>query len=143
MNPINLGMTETLIGQGKVRALMNCDIERIESDGALPKVVFKSAQFSEETFDAVIFALGGMSPIDFLKTARVDLDTHGEPRVNEKNESSVSGLYVIGDLIGKKRGGGSIIAGFNTAAIAVSELVKTHFERDFPPAFVSLDHLKF
>lgn len=141
MNPVNEKLLTDILKAGKARALMPADIERIEDDGGKPRVVFKSQ--AEETFDAVLYGLGGMSPVEFLRTSGVELDERGEPVVNEHHESSVPRLYVVGDLLGKGKGGGSIIAGFNSATDAVRDLLGRYCGKVLEPEIVSLDHLRF
>ena len=76
-------------------------------------------QYAPEVFDAVLYGLGGMTPVTFLQTAGVQLDVKGEPLTAAAHESSVPKLYIIGDLLGHGHGGGSIISGFNSASQAV------------------------
>lgn len=149
MNPLNSRMTETLIQTGKIRALMNSNIQTIEDDNNRPRVIFSGtpstagSPVTPETFDCVLFALGGMTPIDFLKTANLQMDAKGEPVVATDFESSTAGIYVIGDLLGRGKGGGSIIAGFNSAAAALRSLLLKYFGKELPPEMVDLAHLKF
>jgi thioredoxin reductase (NADPH) len=145
MNPVNLNTLEALIAQSKLRVLMPSSIQSIElrPDGRV-QVVFEKEQPSQaDDFDCVVYALGGMTPTGFLRNSGVELDDSDEPKVDPQSfESCVEGLYIVGDLLGKKQGGGSIIAGFNTASRAVSDLLKKHFNVDQAPAVVSLAHLK-
>lgn len=143
MNPLNLRMTEELVKTKKIRALMNTTIASVEDREGKPLVVFSEGNHKPETFDCLIYALGGMTPIDFLRTAKIQYDQKGEPIVSENFECSVSGIYAIGDLLGKGKGGGSIIAGFNSASIAVNHLLVKYFNKEPLPAIVGLEHLKF
>ncbi len=143
MNSINRDYLERLIDEKKVRAWLGTEILGVEEVGELPRVLPQENKQEPEVFDAVLFALGGMSPIEFLRTSKVSLDSSGEPVVDKNFETDIPGFYVIGDLLGKGRGGGSIIAGFNSAALAISHLVEKYFGRVSPPAIVSLDHLDF
>jgi thioredoxin reductase (NADPH) len=122
---------------------MPADVEKIEDDGGKPRVHFKNGAAPAETFDAVIYGLGGMTPVEFLRTSGVRLDDKGEPAVNAQHETSVPRLYVVGDLLGKGKGGGSIIAGFNSATEAVRDLLARYCGKQLEPEIVSLDHLRF
>jgi thioredoxin reductase (NADPH) len=143
MNPVNLSRVESLIASRRLQIRMPSTIQDVKEagDGRL-QVFFESAD--SEFFDSVVYALGGVSPTDFLKKSAIPLDDAGDVIVDPGSlESPLEGLYVVGDLLGKKQGGGSIIAGFNTAARAVSDLLVKHFGINQAPSVVSLEHLKF
>ena len=94
---------------------------------------FAETQYAPEVFEAVLFGLGGMTPVAFLQTAGVQLDLKGEPVTDAAHESSVPKLYIIGDLIGHGHGGGSIISGFNSASRAVRHLLERYLKWPLPP----------
>jgi thioredoxin reductase (NADPH) len=142
-NAINQRIVKGLLSSGQARAYMPSNVTRIEDEGGKPKVHFAEAEFAPEVFDTVIYGLGGVNPVEFLKSAKVNVDDRGQPIVNEDFETSVPALYVVGDLLGKGRGGGSIIAGFNSAAGVARHLLRTHFQREVDAEYVTLDHLKF
>jgi len=96
-------------------------------------VNFAETQYAPEVFEAVLFGLGGMTPVAFLQTAGVQLDLKGEPVTDAAHESSVPKLYIIGDLIGHGHGGGSIISGFNSASRAVRHLLERYLKWPLPP----------
>jgi thioredoxin reductase (NADPH) len=83
-----------------------------------------------------------MTPVAFLQTGGVQLDSKGQPVTTTEYESSVPRLYVIGDLLGHGRGG-SIIAGFNSASRAIKHVLGHHLGLPLPPEIVSLDHLLY
>ncbi len=144
MNPVNKRILEELIAAGRARALMPSTVSKVEDDAGRPRVSFAEAGHAPETFDAILYGLGGMSPVEFLRTAHVAVDpAKGEPTVNELNETSVEGLYVVGDLLGKGKGGGSIIAGFNSAWKSVRDILGRRMGRPLEPEYVMLDHMKF
>jgi len=132
-----------MIAERKIRALMPSNIIKIENDKGRPIVEFAEAQYPSETFDAVLYGLGGMTPVNFLQTAGVELNSKGEPVTDAVHESSVPKLYIIGDLLGHGQGGGSIIGGFNSASSAVRHLLDRYLKWPLPPEMVSLDHLLF
>lgn len=47
--------------------------------------------------DTVIAAVGEKVPVDFYESNGINVDEKGRPKVSEKLESSVSGVYVVGD----------------------------------------------
>jgi thioredoxin reductase (NADPH) len=141
LNSINEKIMAEMIAQKKFRVLMPSNIVKIEDNGGRPSVNFAENQYAPEVFDAVLFGLGGMTPVAFLQTAGVQLDLKGEPVTDVTHESSVPKLYIIGDLIGHGHGGGSIISGFNSASRAVRHVLEHYLKRPLPPEMVSLDHL--
>jgi thioredoxin reductase (NADPH) len=143
LNSINDRIMAGMIAERKIRALMPSNISKIENDNGRPIVEFAEAQYPPEVFDAVLYGLGGMTPVNFLQTAGVELNSKGDPVTDAVHESSVPKLYIIGDLLGHGQGGGSIIGGFNSAARAVRHLLDRHLKWPLPPEMVSLDHLLF
>jgi len=141
LNSINERIMSEMIAQKKFRVLMPSNIVKIEDNGGRPSVNFAEPQYAPEVFEAVLFGLGGMTPVAFLQTAGVQLDLKGEPVTDAAHESSVPKLYIIGDLIGHGHGGGSIISGFNSASWAVRHLLERYLKWPLPPEMVSLDHL--
>jgi thioredoxin reductase (NADPH) len=143
-------MMKQLQDSKTVEFLLPSDIVEIQDSGGKPRVVFSpKAQLPRDsldgakTFDAVLYGLGGMTPLEFLRTAQVPIDDLGNPLVSETKETPVPGLYVVGDLLGKAKGGGSIIAGFNSANTAAYDLLQKYFHKETPAPLVSLDHLRF
>jgi thioredoxin reductase (NADPH) len=142
-NPLNRKILEDLIKAGKIRALLGSNITAVEENENKARVVFAEAAFAPETFDSILYALGGVSPVEFLRGAGATTNERGEALVGDKYETSVPGFYVAGDLLGKENGGGSIIAGFNSAAEATRDLLKKYFAKTLEAEIVSLDHLRF
>jgi thioredoxin reductase (NADPH) len=143
LNSINNKIMAGMIAEKKIRVLMPSNILRIESEGGRPAVKFAEAEYAPEVFDAVLFGLGGMTPVAFLQTAGVQLDSKGQAVTTMVHESSVPKLYIIGDLLGHAQGGGSIIGGFNSASRSVRHLVEQYLKLPLPPEIVSLDHLLY
>lgn len=143
MNPLNKKILEELISSQKIQTRMPSTITAVQESHERPEVIYGETDHLPEVFDRVVYALGGMNPTSFLQASRVDLTEKGEALVNLQHESSVEGLYIAGDLLGKGRGGGSIIAGFNSAAEAVRDLLLKHFHHALEPELVTLDHLNF
>jgi thioredoxin reductase (NADPH) len=140
LNSINEKIMAGLIADKEIRALMPSNIIKIESDDGRPIVEYAETQYPPEVFDAVLYGLGGMTPVNFLQTAGVELNSKGEPVTTTVHESSVPKLYIIGDLLGRGEGG-SIIGGFNSAARAVRHLLNQYLRWPLPPEMVSLEYL--
>jgi thioredoxin reductase (NADPH) len=143
LNSINDKIMARMIAERKIRALMPSNVIKIENDNGRPIVEFAEAQYAPTAFDAILYGLGGMTPVNFLQTAGVELNSKGEPVTDAVHESSVPKLYIIGDLLGHGYGGGSIIAGFNSASSAVRHLLDRYLKWPLPAEMVSLDHLLF
>lgn len=141
MNPMNLKILQGLLDEGHATAKLGSNIVGIEDEGGNCRVKFDDN--TSEVYDAVVYALGGMNPVEFMRASGVELNDRGEPVVSADHESSVRGLYIVGDLLGKGKGGGSIIAGFNSAAEAVRHLLLTQWNKKLEPEFVALDHMNF
>lgn len=106
--------------RNEVEILRASNIKQIEDEGGRPRVVFVESEFSTRTFDRVIYALGGTTPTNFLRTLGIAFNDQG-PVFDEAGATNVPGLYLIGDLVvGKK--GGSIITAFNSAVHAMKRI---------------------
>jgi thioredoxin reductase (NADPH) len=129
MNPTNKEIVERYFKEGKIHSKLGVDIENVEvveediEKGITPprvKVNYKDG--TSEIFDRVVYALGGTSPVDFLKNSGIELNEWKEPIHNEETmETNVEGLYTIGDVV---TSAGSIALAFNHAFIAVNDIAK-------------------
>ena len=112
------------IDSGKLKTKLGIDIESLESheiDGVKkPKVNFTDG--TSEIYDKIVYAIGGVAPIDFLKKCNLELDSAGVPIVSQSCESSVKNIFVAGDLLFKS--GGSIASALNNGFDIVNEIQK-------------------
>jgi thioredoxin reductase (NADPH) len=122
MNHINRDGLLALGERGKVRLLLGSDLESLQDVGGRPEVSF--ADGATEIFDYVVYALGGSAPHDFLKTAGIEFDGP-EPVLKEGYETSVPGLFLLGDLSAGRKGG-SIIWAFNSANTAMRRICERY-----------------
>ncbi|HET6669640.1 MAG TPA: NAD(P)-binding domain-containing protein [Pyrinomonadaceae bacterium] len=107
-------------GRNEVKILRGSNIKEVEDEAGRPRVVFKEPEFPTRTFDRVIYALGGTTPTNFLRTLGIAFNDQG-PIFDEAGATNVAGLFLIGDLVvGKK--GGSIITAFNSAVRAMKRI---------------------
>jgi thioredoxin reductase (NADPH) len=119
-NPTNIALIEKAFEDGTVRPKLGVDIDSLEeSDDGLVKVNYKDG--TSEIFDRVIYAIGGTTPVDFLKSANLTLDSKGEPIIKENLESSVDGIYIAGDIAFKS--GGSIAIALNHGYRIVKDIL--------------------
>jgi thioredoxin reductase (NADPH) len=106
--------------RNEVEILRGSNIKQVEDEAGRPRVVFDEAEFPARTFERVIYALGGTTPTNFLRTLGIAFTDQG-PIFDEAGATNVTGLYLIGDLVvGKK--GGSIITAFNSAVRAMKSI---------------------
>ena len=119
-NPTNREMIIEAIAQGVVRPKLGVDIESL--DNADGKVEVHYADGTSDVYERVIYAIGGTTPVDFLKNADLDLDATGEPIIKENLETSVEGIYIAGDIAFKS--GGSIAIALNHGYRIVTDILK-------------------
>ncbi len=104
----------------EVEILRGSNIKQVEDETGRPRVVFNEPEFPTRAFDRVIYALGGTTPTNFLRTLGIAFNDQG-PIFDEAGSTNVAGLYLIGDLVvGKK--GGSIITAFNSSVNAMKRI---------------------
>ena len=107
-NPTNQKMFAEYVEKGAVRPKLGVDIESLENEHGRVKVNFADGA---ELYDRVIYAIGGTTPKDFLKSCGITLDESGEPIFDEHYETEVPGMYIAGDIAFKS--GGSIAIALN------------------------------
>lgn len=108
-NEKNLQTIKEDIDSGKVKAKLGVDIKSIEDKNG--KILVNYMDGTNDIFDRIIYALGGVAPIDFLKRCNIELDNFGVPIINDNHESSVKNLFIAGDILYKS--GGSIAKALN------------------------------
>ncbi|WP_419770818.1 MAG: NAD(P)-binding domain-containing protein [Candidatus Marinarcus sp.] len=116
-HPNNVDNLMKSVEKGQVRLKMGIDIEKIEESNGRIKVFFEDKSTAQ--FDRIIYALGGVTPKEFLQNCSVKFDETGEMIVNEKNQNDI-GLYIAGDIAGDI--GGSIALALNHGYNIVSDL---------------------
>jgi thioredoxin reductase (NADPH) len=124
MNKINRASIEVLGAQGSVEILRGSNIREVKEANDVPHVIFSEPEFGEREFDYVVYALGGTTPKNFLKTIGIAFDGD-EPMLLDGHQTSVPGLFLIGDLSAGNKGG-SIIWAFNSANRAM-ETIRSEF----------------
>lgn len=108
----NLSAVLELEKKGKIKIYLGQDIQEIQEEDSKPKVVFKDRE--PEVFDKVIYAIGGTTPVNFLKTIGIEFDSSNWPITGPNGETSIPNVYLIGDLVVGKTGG-SIITAYNSS----------------------------
>ncbi len=108
-NPYNLSLIKKAFKENKVKPKLGVDIENIEDKDGKVKVNFKNKE--SEIYDRVIYAIGGTTPVDFLKKCSIELDEKNRPIFDENYETKIKGLYITGDIAFDS--GGSIAIALN------------------------------
>lgn len=126
MNEINRKSLQMLADEKKVFLRLNCNIASVEDRDGRPFIHFKEEESRGEVYDDVVYALGGTTPDNFLKVIGIDFDGDA-PILKEGYETSINGLFLIGDLSAGKEGG-SIISAFNSAHFAMRKICESHLE---------------
>lgn len=110
--------------RSEVEILRSSNIKEIADETGNPRVIFNETNYTSRVFGRVIFALGGTTPTNFLRTLGIGFNEDG-PIFDESGATNVEGLYLIGDLVvGKK--GGSIVTAFNSAVRAMKSICTHH-----------------
>lgn len=120
LNSINEDSVMHETKHGNIILRMGVDIESLENENG--KVLVKFKDDSELVYDRVIYAIGGTTPVDFLKKCNISLDESGIPFVDEECQTPIKGMYVGGDLITKS--GGSIVVALNHAHAMIKNIIK-------------------
>ncbi len=107
-NPTNQTAVANAIAHGEVRPLLGTNITGLEDDEGRVRVLFEERE--SETFDRVIYAIGGTTPSAFLTGSGIAIE-NGCPVHDEHYQSNVPGIYVAGDITQER--GGSIALGLN------------------------------
>ncbi len=111
LNDINEKAIFDKTGEGKIHLLLGKDIIQVENENGNVKVFFNDN--TSNIYDRVIYAIGGTTPVDFLKKCGIHLDEKGLPIFDENFETNVKNLFICGDLA--TMSGGSIAMALNHA----------------------------
>ncbi len=107
-NPTNQTDIANAIMHKEVRPILGINIDALEDDEGRVKVLFSGAE--NESFDRVIYAIGGTTPSSFLASSGIE-EADGKPVHDDNYETNIEGLFVAGDIT--QESGGSIALGLN------------------------------
>jgi len=109
-NPLNLKKLKEKLDCDALCCKMATDIEAIDvTEDKRAEITFTNGD--REIYDRMVFALGGTTPIDFLRNLGIEVDTLGQPVYDDNFETNIKNIYVIGDII--YQNGGSISSAYN------------------------------
>ena len=109
LNKTNENLLKKYNGEEKLRLRMSTDILSLENEEDKIKVEFNDGY--SVLFDRIIYAIGGTTPVDFLKSCGITVDEDEKPIFDEHHETSAKDIYVAGDIAFKS--GGSIAIALN------------------------------
>ncbi len=118
-NPTNQKNIANAIAHDEVRPILGVNIEGLEDDNGKVKVLFKERD--PETFDRVVYAIGGTTPSGFLASSGIE-EKDGKPVHDEHYQTNIPGLYVAGDIT--QESGGSIALGLNQGYYIAKHIVQ-------------------
>ncbi|MSN97010.1 cbb3-type cytochrome oxidase assembly protein CcoS [Campylobacter sp. FMV-PI01] len=119
LNDINLKDIKYEEKYGNLILRLGTDVESLENEEG--KILAKFKDGREFIYDRVIYAIGGSTPVEFLKNSNVEIDDKGVPIVDEYCQTKIKGLYIGGDLI--TRSGGSIVFALNHSNTIINHIV--------------------
>jgi thioredoxin reductase (NADPH) len=127
MNSFNKGALKELETNKQIKILFESNIEEVEiSVNNKPIVHFNETHLGIKEFDRIIYALGGTTPTNFLKSIGIKFENE-TPNLKESGESTISGLFVAGDLLAGKKGG-SIVHAFNASRLTIDQICDNYLE---------------
>lgn len=127
MNYINRDSLLTLERGNKIVILRSSNITSLIDENGKVKVNFAENEFGSQEFDFIVYALGGTTPKNFLKMIGIEYDGD-QPILKEHYETSVKGLFLLGDLTAGTKGG-SIIWAFNSANTAMQKICRDYLKQ--------------
>ena len=105
---------------GKVIVQRDSNIAKVENASGKPRVTFAEDEFGTKIFDHLIYCLGGSTPVEFLKSAGIEINKD-MPVMGDGYETNVPGLFLIGDLSAGLKGG-SVNWAFNSSHAAIRRI---------------------
>ena len=127
MNSFNAGAVEALQKNNQLQVLFGSNIGEVQvSNNEKPLVCFEEDHFDDMEFDIVVYALGGSTPENFLKSTGINFVDEA-PDLTESGESTTPGLFIIGDLLAGKKGG-SIAHAFNASKATMEKIYNSYLK---------------
>ncbi|MFQ5605521.1 MAG: NAD(P)-binding domain-containing protein [bacterium] len=130
MNEINKKSLLALEKTEAVEVMRSSTVIKVVEEDGKPKVTLAKREQYERVFDHLVYALGGTTPQNFLRSIGIDFE--GEvPTVKDGYETNIPGLFLIGDLTAGRKGG-SIISAFNSSRSAMVRICDNYLACTVP-----------
>lgn len=127
MNSFNANAMKVLQQNEQIEILFESNIAEVQvSENSKPLIVFREKELDNMEFDIVVFALGGSTPENFLKSTGINFVDEA-PDLTESGESTTPGLFIIGDLLAGKKGG-SIAHAFNASKATMEKIYSSYIK---------------
>jgi len=97
LNETNQNILQDYEKTKNLRVKLGCDIISLEEFDKKVLVHFNSGESS--VFDRLIYAIGGTTPVDFLKNSRIQMNENNKATFDEYFQTNIKGLYLAGDLV--------------------------------------------
>ena len=120
LNSINTKELADANGEERLRLRLGRNIVSLENESGAVKVNYDDGY--SVVYDRVIYAIGGTTPVEFLRKCGVILNDNNQPFLDKNFETKTKGLYIVGDLAVDS--GGSIAIALNHAFHAVTHMLK-------------------
>lgn len=108
-NPTNQTNIANALMHNELRPYLGVDITGLE-EGEDEKVRVIFSEREPETFDRIIYAIGGTTPSAFLQSSGIAIEDD-KPVHDENYMTNIEGIFVAGDIT--QESGGSIALGLN------------------------------
>lgn len=118
-NPTNQADIARAIHNKDVTPILGVNIAAVEEENGRIRVRFEERD--AETFDRIIYAIGGTTPSAFLGASGIN-EEDGKPVHDEYYQSNIEGLFVAGDIT--QESGGSIALGLNHGYAIACHILK-------------------
>ncbi|PAF44351.1 NAD(P)-binding domain-containing protein [Helicobacter sp. 11S02629-2] len=117
INDTNASALKGVLDSKKLKGKFGIDITSLEAAPSISgnadrdsiKVNFTDG--SSEVYDRIVYAIGGVAPLDFLHKCGIKVDSNGVPLADSNHETPTKNLFVVGDILFKN--GGSIAIAMN------------------------------
>jgi len=120
INDINRQDLKDAVGYERLRTRLGCNILSLENEDGLVRVNYDDGY--SVVYDRAIYAIGGTTPVGFLKNCGVELNENKQPIIDDNFETNTKGLFIVGDLAVDS--GGSIAIALNHAYKAVTHMLE-------------------
>ncbi len=104
----------------KLTLKLGIDIKALDEENGKVKVIYDND--TSEIYDRVIYAIGGTTPVDFLKKCGIKIDEKNNPVFDENFQTDIKGQFVAGDIAATK--GGSIALALNHSYKIINHIRK-------------------
>ncbi|MGL5956160.1 MAG: NAD(P)-binding domain-containing protein [Brevinema sp.] len=105
MNQLNIDRLNAL--SDVVDICLGTNITALEQDGDKIRVKFQEKE--DLIVDRIVYSLGGASPVAFMANCGIEYDDTNVV-LRDNNETSVDGLFMVGDLVNGRKGGSLMFA---------------------------------